>query len=191
MQISRAFAPLVVLAASTSAFAETPQAVIAVNQHNNRVAIVPAGEALSQAQEPVAAVFEDAEGLREVLPLGDRMVVDGIYEEPGAWDFVYPTNTSAGLLKSDYRPTGYILALAGGGVMVYVTSDQAPMRMLFSDTWASPVEYPQNDGSTLVTTGRENLVGIMVENAEGGHDVVLDWYDGQTLTLAVAATLTF
>ena len=191
MTFSRALATLVVLAASTTAFAETPQAVIAVNQHTNSVAIVPAGDTLSPVQEPVAAVFEDADGLREVLPLGDRMVVDAIYEEPGAWDFVYPTETSAGLLKSDYRPTGYILALAGGGVTVCVTSVQAPMRVLFSDNWASPVEYPQNDGTTLVTTGRENLVGIMVENADGGHDVVLDWYDGPTVTLAVAATLRF
>ena len=189
MTAARPALALALMTASSAALANGPQAFVAVESATEDILVLPAGIVLTEDQEAVAAIFQDDHGLREARTRGDAMSVDAIVEDPDGWEVVFLHDGPVGQLMSTYRPSGYIVAIEGGGVTLFAHSPAAPLRLLFTDGWVSPMVFDQADDSTVVTTGVDNLVGLVVPNSAGGDDVVLTWFDPGSLALAVGATL--
>ncbi len=64
-----------------------------------------------------------------------------------------------------------------------------PLRMVFAEGWASPMVFDQDNGSTVVMSGSDTLVGLLVETDLDEVEVAMQHMHPGSLTWAVSATL--
>ena len=142
MTTARAISALALLTASSSALAGAPLGLVALEEATNELVVLPAGEALTMDQTPVAAIFLDEDGLHEVRASPDHMVVDSLFEDPDAWEFEFVAVAGGppGFIRTAYKPLGFILAIEGGGVEVFVHHPDNPLRVHFTEERLDLVE---------------------------------------------------
>jgi hypothetical protein len=191
MTLSRSISAVLLLTASGSALAETPKALVVLDDGTGEIRLVPSGAALGMDQTPLGAMFQDDGGLREIRANPDQMMVDTLFEDPDAFgfDYSYEGLGAPGVLQTTYRPLGFILAIEGGGAEIFTRTPGSPLQVHFSDGWRNPMVYTSSNAGTVVTTGSDNLIGFLVSNGDGGQDVVVNRLGPGTLELAVESTM--
>ncbi len=188
MTALRSFVALAAFTASSTALAGTPVARVVQDHETGAVYAAEAAFPLPARMQTLAFVFMDA-GELTVEPRQGVMYADAIYEDHDAWSLISLNGSDHAAFQSIYAPFGVMMASQDGSVTTYMDSGDVPIRMWVAAGWEEPTIFPHASGGPIVSLGEENLLGIMVDNAAGGQDIVMRSLDRASLVQVVEAAM--